>query len=264
MITKEDRDGDEKKMVVKRKNIIIVALGLLLLHHILPHRVLAHQTLATQTLTTQTLTTQTLANQTLATNLSTQVDQFFQQQYPDKESLVKVVIKTPQSQWPQCDAPEITLPANARPWGSVSLSVRCEGQRRFIQTQVQVSGRYAVAARRLAAGEKISTQDIQMKQGRLDTLPPGALLDTHFAQGAVSLRQINAGQPLTRNMLRRLWLVKTGQDVQVLAQGDGFNVNSNGKAMNNGAAQETIRVRMPSGQIVSGTVADDGTIRIML
>ncbi|BET63029.1 flagellar basal body P-ring biosynthesis protein FlgA [Yersinia pseudotuberculosis] len=250
LITKEDRDGDEKKMAVKRKNIIIVALGLLLSHHILAQQTLAQQTLA--------------AHQALETDLSVQVNQFFQQQYPDKESQVKVVIKTPQNQWPQCDAPEITLPANARPWGNISLSVRCDGLRRFIQTQVQVSGRYAVAVRRLAAGEKISAQDIQMKQGRLDTLPPGALLDAHFAQGAVSQRQINAGQPLTRNMLRRLWLVKAGQDVPVLAQGDGFNVNSNGKAMNNGAAQETIRVRMPSGQIVSGTVADDGTIRIML
>lgn len=65
-------------------------------------------------------------------------------------------------------------------------------------------------------------------------------------------------------MLRRLWIIKAGQDVQVLAQGEGFNVNSNGKAMNNAAIQDTVRVRMASGQIVSGTVADDGTVRIML
>ncbi|WP_213072614.1 hypothetical protein, partial [Acinetobacter baumannii] len=101
LITKEDRDGDEKKMAVKRKNIIIVALGLLLSHHILAQQTLAQQTLA--------------AHQALETDLSVQVNQFFQQQYPDKESQVKVVIKTPQNQWPQCDAPEITLPANARP-----------------------------------------------------------------------------------------------------------------------------------------------------
>lgn len=210
------------------------------------------------------LASQALAHQAVAADLSAQVNQFFQQQYPDQESRVKVVIKTPQSQWPQCEMPEITLPTNARPWGNISLSVRCDGQRRFIQTQVQVSGHYAVAARQLASGAKITPQDIEMKQGRLDTLPPGALLEPHFAQGAVSLRQINAGQPLTRNMLRRLWLIKAGQDVQVLAQGEGFNVNSNGKAMNNGAIQDNVRVRMASGQIVSGTVAEDGTIRIML
>ncbi|WP_145590907.1 flagellar basal body P-ring formation chaperone FlgA [Yersinia aleksiciae] len=222
-------------MVIKRDIAKTLALGLLLVSH-----------------------------QVIAADLSAQVNQFFQQQYPDKESQVNVIIKTPQSQWPQCEMPEITLPTNARPWGNISLSVRCDGVRRFVQTQVQVSGRYAVASRQLAAGAKISAQDVEMKQGRLDTLPPGALLEPHFAQGAVSLRQINAGQPLTRNMLRRLWIIKSGQDVQVLAQGEGFNVNSNGKAMNNAAIQDNVRVRMASGQIVSGTVAEDGTIRIML
>ncbi|HII2980849.1 TPA: flagellar basal body P-ring formation chaperone FlgA [Yersinia enterocolitica] len=210
------------------------------------------------------LLSQAVTHQAMAADLSVQVNQFFQQQYPDKESQVKVVIKTPQNQWPQCDMPEITLPANARPWGNISLSVRCDGVRRFIQTQVQVSGHYAVAARQLAAGAKMTLQDIEMKQGRLDTLPPGALLEPNFAQGAVSLRPINAGQPLTCNMLRRLWIIKAGQDVQVLAQGEGFNVNSNGKAMNNAAIQDNVRVRMASGQIVSGTVADDGTVHILL
>ncbi len=210
------------------------------------------------------LLSQAATHQAMAADLSVQVNQFFQQQYPDKESQVKVVIKTPQNQWPQCDMPEITLPANARPWGNISLSVRCDGVRRFIQTQVQVSGHYAVAARQLAAGEKMTLQDIKMKQGRLDTLPPGALLEPNFAQGAVSLRQINAGQPLTRNMLCRLWIIKAGQDVQVLALGEGFNVNSNGKAMNNAAIQDNVRVRMASGQIVNGTVADDGTVHILL
>ncbi|MBS0054525.1 flagellar basal body P-ring formation chaperone FlgA [Yersinia sp. Marseille-Q3913] len=210
------------------------------------------------------LVSQAFAHQAMAADLSAQVNQLFQQQYPDKESQVNVIIKTPQNQWPQCEMPEITLPTNTRPWGNISLSVRCDGVRRFIQTQVQVSGRYVVAIRQLAAGAKITAQDVEMKQGRLDTLPPGALLEPHFAQGAVSLRQINAGQPLTRNMLRRLWIIKSGQDVQVLAQGEGFNVNSNGKAMNNAAIQDNLRVRMASGQIVSGVVGEDGTIRIML
>ncbi|CNH36526.1 flagellar basal body P-ring formation chaperone FlgA [Yersinia pekkanenii] len=225
-------------MTMKRNGVISLALGLLL--------------------------SQAFSHQVMAADLSAQVTQFFQQQYPDKDSQVKVTIKTPQSQWPQCESPEITLPVNARSWGNISLSVRCDGVRRFIQTQVHVSGYYAVAGRPLAAGEKISATDIQMKRGRLDTLPPGALLEPHFAQGAVSLRQINAGQPLTRNMLRRLWVIKAGQEVLVLAQGEGFNVNSHGKAMNNAAIQDNVRVRMSSGQIVSGIVADDGSIHIML
>ncbi|AKA37593.1 flagellar basal body P-ring formation chaperone FlgA [Yersinia ruckeri] len=199
-----------------------------------------------------------------AADLAGQIDQFFRNQFPAETRQVQVKIKTPQNQWPECENPELRLPANARPWGNVSLSVRCGQQRRFLQTQVQVSGKYLVATRQLAAGEKLTEKEMTYKEGRLDTLPPGALLDARFAKGTLALRHINAGQPLTRTMLRRSWVVKAGQAVQVVAEGEGFNVNSEGKAMNNAALQDNVRVRMVSGQIVSGTVGDDGVIRIML
>jgi flagella basal body P-ring formation protein FlgA len=59
-------------------------------------------------------------------------------------------------------------------------------------------------------------------------------------------------------------VIKAGQSVQVTAQGTGFNISGSGKAMNNAAAEDSIRVRMASGQIVSGIAGDDGTIRITL
>ncbi|MGG7670287.1 flagellar basal body P-ring formation chaperone FlgA [Yersinia sp. J1] len=199
-----------------------------------------------------------------ATDLAEQIDQFFHSQFPSDTRQVEVKIKTPQAQWPQCENPEISLPANARPWGNVSLSVRCGQQRRFMQTQVQVTGKYLVASRQITAGEKLAEKDMAYKEGRLDTLPQGALNEARFAKGTISLRHINAGQPLTKAMLRRSWVIKAGQAVQVVAQGEGFNINSEGKAMNNAALQDNVRVRMASGQIVSGTLGDDGVIRIML
>ncbi|POC77778.1 flagellar biosynthesis protein FlgA, partial [Vibrio vulnificus] len=51
---------------------------------------------------------------------------------------------------------------------------------------------------------------------------------------------------------------------QVNAQGEGFSISGAGKAMNNAAAEDSVRVRMASGQIVSGVVGDDGAIRITL
>ena len=103
-----------------------------------------------------------------------------------------------------------------------------------------------------------------MKSGRLDTLPPRTLSEAGKALGAVSLRNISPGQPLTLAMLRRAWVVKAGQAVQVTAQGDGFNISGSGKAMNNAATEDSVRVRMASGQIVNGIVGDDGAIRITL
>ncbi|MNF10643.1 Flagella basal body P-ring formation protein FlgA precursor [compost metagenome] len=59
-------------------------------------------------------------------------------------------------------------------------------------------------------------------------------------------------------------MIKAGQPVQVMAQGNGFNISGSGKAMNNAAAEDSVRVRMASGQIISGIASDDGSIRVTL
>lgn len=201
-----------------------------------------------------------------AGDLASQIDRFIQAQFANNTNVteVKVHVRTPENQWPQCELPQLSLPQNARRGGNVSVSVRCGQERRFIQTQVQVIGRYLVAAKGIGAGNKITAADIQLKAGRLDTLPPRTLSDSSKAIGAVSLRNISPGQPLGLTMLRRAWVIKAGQPVQVIAQGAGFNISGAGKAMNNAAAEDSVRVRMASGQIVSGIASDDGTIRITL
>jgi flagella basal body P-ring formation protein FlgA len=201
-----------------------------------------------------------------AEGLAGQVERFIQSQFATSANVteVKVQLRTPASRWPQCELPQLSLPQNARRWGNISISARCGQDRRFIQAQVQVVGRYLVAARGISAGNKLTADDIKLKTGRLDTLPARTLTDSAKAIGAVSLRNISPGQPLNPVMLRRSWAIKAGQAVQVMAQGDGFNISGAGKAMNNAAAEDSVRVRMASGQIVSGIANDDGTIRITL
>jgi len=193
-----------------------------------------------------------------------QVQQFFHQQYANSGMQVKTIVTTPPARQPQCLSPQFSLSPNGRTWGNVSVAVSCNGQKSYVQTKVQVSGTYWVAARNVTSGAHLSTADMQQKSGRLDLLPPRAILDSQQALNAVTLRNINIGQPLTLSMLRRPWMVHAGQQVQVQATGSGFNVSSAGKAMNNAAAAETVRVRMPSGQIVNGTVAADGTVSIAI
>ncbi|MBN5272607.1 flagellar basal body P-ring formation protein FlgA [Serratia marcescens] len=199
-----------------------------------------------------------------ADDLATQIESFIQGKFSGEPVQVKVRVRTPPAQWPACELPQLSLPPNARIAGNVSISARCGQERRFIQTQVQVFGRYLVSARGISAGSRLTAADLTLKEGRLDTLPPRALTEAGKALGAVSLRNISPGQPLTLAMLRRAWIIKAGQSVQVSAQGEGFNISGSGKAMNNAAAEDSVRVRMASGQIVSGVVGDDGAIRITL
>ena len=105
---------------------------------------------------------------------------------------------------------------------------------------------------------------LQLKRGRLDQLPPRTILDISQANSATTLRDIAPNQPILLSMVRQSWRIKAGQQVQVVAAGDGFSVNSEGRALNNAAVAQTARVRMNSGQIVSGVVDPDGNILINL
>ncbi|CAI0822111.1 flagellar basal body P-ring formation chaperone FlgA [Serratia quinivorans] len=199
-----------------------------------------------------------------AEDLAAQIESFVTSQFSGSPVQVKVLVRTPAALWPACEFPQLSLASNARRWGNISISARCGQERRFIQTQVQVIGKYLVSARSVNAGSKLTAADIKLKSGRLDTLPPRTLSEAGKALGAVSLRNISPGQPLTLAMLRRAWVIKAGQAVQVTAQGDGFNISGSGKAMNNAATEDSVRVRMATGQIVNGIVGDDGAIRITL
>ncbi|MEQ9745369.1 flagellar basal body P-ring formation protein FlgA [Pectobacterium actinidiae] len=197
-----------------------------------------------------------------ANDLPTQINQFFASRFQGSTNTVNVVVKSPESQWPQCEAPQITLPGNTKMWGNVSLSVRCGQQRRFIQTEVQVTGNYVTSARLINRGTTLTEKDIRLTKGRLDLLPLRPILTLAGAQGAVLLRDLTPGQVITASMIRRAWVVKAGQSVQIIAQGEGFTINGEGKAMNNAAAGQAVRVRTANGQIVSGITNEDGIILI--
>ncbi|MEC5318471.1 flagellar basal body P-ring formation chaperone FlgA [Brenneria populi subsp. brevivirga] len=203
-----------------------------------------------------------LSGHAAAGDLPTQINAFFSARYQGSSNSVNVVVKSPQSQWPQCEKPQISLPVNTRAWGNVSVSVRCDGQRKFIQTEVQVTGNYVVSSRAVSRGSKLSSKDLRLNKGRLDQLPPRTLLALNEANGAVALRDLTPGQPITTAMLRKAWIVKAGQNVQVSAQGEGFTINSEGKAMNNAAVGQSVRVRTASGQIIGGIAGEDGIILI--
>ncbi|WCG81887.1 flagellar basal body P-ring formation chaperone FlgA [Pectobacterium sp. A5351] len=197
-----------------------------------------------------------------ANDLPAQINQFFASRFQGSTNTVNVVIKSPESQWPQCEAPQITLPGNTKMWGNVSLSVRCGQQRRFIQTEVQVTGNYVTSSRPINRGTTLTEKDIRLTKGRLDLLPLRPILTLQGAQGAVLLRDLTPGQVITASMIRRAWVVKAGQSVQIIAQGEGFTINGEGKAMNNAATGQAVRVRTANGQIVSGITSEDGIILI--
>ncbi|MHA1016588.1 flagellar basal body P-ring formation chaperone FlgA [Enterobacter mori] len=199
-----------------------------------------------------------------AENLQAQLTTFFAQQLTGFSDEVSVTVRTPPNLYPSCEQPSFTVTGTTKLWGNVNVLARCANEKRYLQVAVQATGNYVVAAAPIARGSVLQASSVTLKRGRLDQLPPRTMLDINQAQDAVSLRDMAPGQAIQLSMLRKAWRVKAGQQVMVVANGDGFSINSEGKALNNAAVAQNARVRMSSGQVVSGTVDSDGNILINL
>ena len=199
-----------------------------------------------------------------AENLQAQLTTFFAQQLAGFSDEVSVTVRTPPNLYPSCEQPSFTVTGTTKLWGNVNVLARCANEKRYLQVAVQATGNYVVAAAPIARGSVLQASSVTLKRGRLDQLPPRTMLDINQAQDAVSLRDMAPGQAIQLSMLRKAWRVKAGQQVVVVANGDGFSINSEGKALNNAAVAQNARVRMSSGQVVSGTVDSDGNILINL
>jgi flagella basal body P-ring formation protein FlgA len=199
-----------------------------------------------------------------AQDLNAQLTAFFTQRLMGLSEEVVVKVRTPQNLLPACEQPALNVTGSAKLWGNINVLAMCGNEKRYLQVNVQATGNYVVAAQTIARGSSLEPGTVKLARGRLDQLPPKTMLDIAQAQDSISLRDLAPGQPVQLSLLRQAWRVKAGQRVQVIANGEGFSVNSEGQALNNAAVAQNARVRMASGQIVSGTVGADGNILINL
>lgn len=164
-----------------------------------------------------------------------------------------------------CRNLDVTMDAGAPPWGRTHVKVRCtEGAtwNLYVPVQINVAVDYLVSARPLRAGQLIVEADIARRQGDLADLPAGVLTDPAQALGQSSKVSLPADRPLRADMLRQPLVVQQGQSVKVVSGGDGFQVASEGRALNNAALGQVVQVRLASGQVISGIARSDGTIRV--
>ncbi|AKH65549.1 MULTISPECIES: flagellar basal body P-ring formation chaperone FlgA [Photorhabdus] len=197
-------------------------------------------------------------------NLPQTITHYFQQIHRDNHQKISVEIRTPEQQWPQCESPEIHPAVGGQNWGNISLPIVCHQKRKFIQVAVSVTGHYWVTRRALSRNDVLSEKDFQIRSGLLEKLPSDLIVNKNEIKNSVAIRNIPAGQAITRNMLRRPWAVRAGQNVGVIVQGKGFQIRNEGKAINNAATSDKVRVRMNSGHVITGQALENGSVKIML
>ena len=171
----------------------------------------------------------------------------------------------PHNMLPPCTALEAFLPSGTRAWGQISVGVRCNAPApwtAYVPAQVVVMGDYLVTAQPLRAGQIVGPDDLERRHGDIAAQPPNTLTDTVQAVGHPARYAVAAGSTLRAQMLRLPLAVRQGQNVKVVGSGNGFTVSNGGRALNGAAEGDAVRVRLDSGQVVSGTAHNGGIVEV--
>ena len=199
--------------------------------------------------------------------IRTKIDEFLTKQtesYPGKTSISVGAIDNNLKLAP-CPNVEIFLPPGSRAWGKTSVGARCQAPvvwSIYVQAKVSVTARYLVAAGPLTQGHTVNSQDLMYENGDLSQLPAGVFTDPEQAIGRLVNVSLNAGTVLREEMLKLPPAVQQGQTVQLVTNGNGFRISSEGQAINNASEGQVVQVRVASGQLVSGIAKRGGQIEV--
>ena len=167
---------------------------------------------------------------------------------------------------PKCPQLEPFIPTGGRLWGKTSIGVRCDSKFAtwtiYVQTEINVMADVLHIARPVSTGQTLSYEDIAPQNVNLTQIPDGILMDIAQIVGKVATTNLPAGQPIRPQMLRAPFVIMRGQTVNLVVQGRGFSIRSEGQALANAAEGQVIQVRNKSGRILSGLARANSMVEI--
>ena len=205
------------------------------------------------------------AGATVPADLGHRMRMFLEQQPLPFDGEVEIVVgePDPRLQLAACRQYEPFIPPGARLWGRVSLGVRCTDGAQwtvFLPVQVRVFGPALVAARPIARGQPLGNDDYRLERVEWTSWAPGVLaVAPDQADGRLATRGIQPGEPLRRDMLRAQPAFLAGDPIKVVYAGQGFSVNTEGKALTLGNDGQTAQAAVNGGRVVTG-VARPGKV----
>jgi len=167
-----------------------------------------------------------------------------------------------------CDRIEPYLPPNVRLWGKSRIGLRCKEGRTawnvYLPIVVKVWGRALVSRAGAAAGSVVAEGDLDEAEVDLAEELTPALFDRKVVVGRTLAQAIRPGQALRQAHLKSRQWFAAGDNVRVVAAGEGFALESVGQALTNGIEGEPARVRTESGRVVTGLPAGERRLELAL
>ncbi|WP_390350032.1 flagellar basal body P-ring formation chaperone FlgA [Variovorax boronicumulans] len=81
--------------------------------------------------------------------------------------------------------------------------------------------------------------------------------------GVVSANRVAPGAPIRKELLRGVAVIQQGQAVKVVAQGPGFVVSTEAKALSGAAVGAVVQARTLDGRVIRGVADEEGQVRLV-
>lgn len=192
--------------------------------------------------------------------LETQVQHFLQMQPELAGKRFRVEWPRESPRLPSCKTPlGIEFANGVKSQGWSALSVRCTGVwERIVQIRLYAWQRYLVAARNLMPGQSLTAEDLMWVEGERASSGDVVVQDLSVILGQELRRPLAKGAPLYLNSLRPVTVIKQGSKMMLLLRGQGFEIEVEGKALDNAPMGGSVRVMVKEGTIIPAKVTAPG------
>ncbi len=168
-----------------------------------------------------------------------------------------------------CDQPlQAELRRGSKLVGTTSVAVSCNTGNRwkiYVQADIKVILNIVVADAMLERGQLISDQDLKLEAHDIGSLPQGFFDNTGQVAGMMARRTIKPGDLINSHMLKRPYMVKRGESVNLIVQTPGLRVQMKGKALGNATKGNNVKVQnLSSKRVVEGIAVAPGVVSISL
>lgn len=173
----------------------------------------------------------------------------------------------PRLKLPACDTKlQGFLPPGGHLLGNTVIGVRCSsGKPWTIYVPATIVGvrQIVVTKRPVLRGSAIVEDDIALAEREITGDGDAYIFDPAHVLGKIAKQPLRADVLLTPALLDAPLLVRRGQEIIILAQGDGIEVRMSGTALMDGAEGQLVRARNTlSNRTVEGLVVQTGIIKV--
>ncbi len=131
----------------------------------------------------------------------------------------------------------------------------------YAKARIETYDFVLVAARSLSRGDRLSSGNVRLEKRALSTLTSGAYFSPDDVRGYVAKASIFQGQVITDRKVTAPVLVKRNQSIVVETTIGSLTIQSRAKAMNSGAAGETVVCQsLSSKEEFTGVLQSDGVL----